>query len=217
MLDHMPDGIPMLSEAAEDFKQAFTRQANLVRLPPSTTICHQGNHCQQLPIVTSGQARVFKLSETGREITLYRITPGESCVLTASCIMSDLAFPAIAETDQDVEAVVIPAAIVSEWFETYPVWRKFIFHMISLRMASILTVIEEVAFQRMDIRLSRHLSSAADEQGFIKTTHQQIADELGTAREVVTRLLRDMEADGSIEMSRGMIHLLRKDDLPEQD
>jgi CRP/FNR family transcriptional regulator len=213
MLDNMPDNIPLLSNAPDEFTTAFMQQASLAGLPSATTICHQGNRCQQLPILVSGQARVFKLSDSGKEITLYRITPGESCVLTASCIMSDLVFPAIAVTEQDIEVILIPASIVAEWFETFPVWRQFIFHMISLRLSSILTVIEEVAFQRMDIRLSRYLASAANDEGYLKTTHQQIADELGTAREVVTRLLKDLEADNAIEMSRGMIHILRRDRL----
>jgi len=213
MLDKLPENLPFLDEAPEDFRNVFMQQATQASLPAKSTVCHQGNECQQLPILLSGQARVFKLSESGKEITLYRISPGESCVLTASCIMSDISFPAIAETEEDIEVLLIPASAVTDWFEKYPVWRQFIFQMISLRLDSILTVIEEVAFQRMDIRLSNYLSSATSDEDRIKTTHQQIADELGTAREVVTRLLKDLEADGKIELQRGMIRILDREKL----
>ena len=216
MIERLPEHIPLLSDAPEEFKKALMQQASIVRLPAATTICHQGNQCEQLPILLSGQARVFKLSDTGREITLYRIAPGESCVLTASCIMSDLSFPAIAETEQDIEALVVPANVTTAWFEQFPAWRQFIFQMISRRLDSILTVIDEVAFQRMDIRLTRYLDSVTDDSGSIRTTHQQIADELGTAREVVTRLLKDLEADGKIEMKRGMIRIIDREKLSGQ-
>ena len=215
MLDSMPDNIPILSNAPDDFKAVFMQQAVKASLPAGATVCHQGNVCQQLPILISGQARVFKLSESGKEITLYRIAPGESCVLTASCIMSNLSFPAIAETEEDVEALLIPANKVADWFEEYPAWRQFVFEMISRRLSSILTVIEEVAFQRMDSRLANYLANNTNDENCINTTHQQIADELGTAREVVTRLLKDLEADGKIELKRGLIRILDKEKLQD--
>lgn len=213
MLDSMPDNIPILSNAPDDFKAVFMQQAVKASLPAGATVCHQGNVCQQLPILLSGQARVYKLSESGKEITLYRIAPGESCVLTASCIMSNLSFPAIAETEEDVEALLIPSNTVADWFEQYPAWRQFVFEMISRRLSSILTVIEEVAFQRMDSRLANYLANNVNNENCIKTTHQHIADELGTAREVVTRLLKDLEADRKIELKRGLIRILDKEKL----
>ena len=216
MLDELPDLIPILDQADADFMHELKRHATKITLPAGTSVCHQGNTCEHLPIILEGRARVFKISENGREITLYRIARGESCVLTASCIMSDLTFPAIAVTEQTSDALIIPASCVTRWFEEFPVWRQFIFHMVSLRLSSILTVIEEVAFQRMDSRLANYLLNASGEDGIIHTTHQQIADELGTAREVITRLLRDFEADGNIALQRGLIRLLDKDSLTAQ-
>ena len=172
--------------------------------------------CEHLPIILSGRARVFKISENGKEITLYRIEEGESCVLTASCIMSNLSFPAIAITEQPTVALIIPASNVTRWFEDYPAWRQFIFKMVSLRLSSILTVIEEVAFQRMDSRLANYLLNTAGEGDSIHTTHQQIADELGTAREVITRLLKDFEADGKLTLQRGLVRLIDKNALTRQ-
>ena len=208
--------IPILKDATDLFRNVLEDQAHRVSLPAGSTVCHQGNTCEHLPIILAGQARVFKVSESGKEITLYRIAEGESCVLTASCIMSNIAFPAIAMTEQDTEALIIPAASVTRWFEEFPVWRHFIFQMVSLRLSNILTVIEEVAFQRMDNRLANHLVNSAGNDSVLRTTHQQIADELGTAREVITRLLKDLEADGKISMRRGMIHLLDKNALIDE-
>jgi CRP/FNR family transcriptional regulator len=213
MLEALPDNIPILNEAADDFRKELKQHANRITLPADTTVCQQGNICEHLPIILNGRARVFKISETGKEITLYRIEEGESCVLTASCIMSDISFPAIAVTERPSDALIVPAAKVTHWLEDFPVWRQFIFKMVSLRLSSILTVIEEVAFQRMDNRLANYLLNAAGQDSQIQTTHQQIADELGTAREVITRLLKDLEADGKLTLQRGLISLIDKQAL----
>lgn len=210
MLESLPKNIPELTEASDEFRNELKRNATRISLPAGSTVCQQGNMCEHLPIILGGRARVFKLSENGKEITLYRIEESESCVLTASCIMSGLSFPAIAITEQPTDALIIPASRVTRWFEDYPVWRQFIFKMVSLRLSSILTVIEEVAFQRMDSRLANYLLNTAGEVDSIHTTHQQIADELGTAREVITRLLKDLEADGKLALQRGLIHLVDK-------
>lgn len=216
MLESLPENIPLFTEASTELRNKLKRNAARVSLPEGSTVCQQGNMCEHLPIILSGRARVFKISENGKEITLYRIEEGESCVLTASCIMSNLSFPAIAITEQPTDALIIPASSVTRWFEDYPAWRQFIFKMVSLRLSSILTVIEEVAFQRMDSRLANYLLNTAGEGDSIHTTHQQIADELGTAREVITRLLKDFEADGKLTLQRGLVRLIDKNALTRQ-
>lgn len=210
MLEQVPDNFPFPDTGSENFLRAVKAQATLISLPANTTICHQGKTCEHLPILVNGRARVYKVSENGKEITLYRIAAGESCVLTASCIMSDLSFPAIAVTETECDALVFPAHVTTQWFDEFPVWRQFIFKMVSARLASILTVIDEVAFQRMDSRLANYLINTAGDEDTIHTTHQQIADELGTAREVITRLLKDLEAENRISLRRGEIQLLDK-------
>jgi len=199
--------LPLLQTAPADFRAEFERNVVAISLPTGHPICHQGNRCQHLPLLLTGQARVFKLGENGRELTLYRIYPGESCVLTASCMLSDIPFPAEAVTESEVKAVAVPTARALAWFERFPHWRHFIFGMVSHRLADILSLVEEVTFRRMDSRLAGHLLRRG-ERGALQQTHQQIADELGSAREVVSRLLKDFEARGLIQVGRGRIELL---------
>ncbi len=207
MIDHLPDELNWLAEISPELRRELKSAASLVSLAAGTTICGEGSRCEHLPILVEGQARVFKASESGREMTLYRIYPGESCVLTASCIMSEVDFPAMAITERASRAIVVPARRVTGWFDEFPEWRHFVFDLVSRRMASMLAVVEEVAFQRMDQRLERYLDSAAA-HGEVRATHQEIADELGTAREVVTRLLRELEARGRVKLHRGYISLV---------
>ena len=106
---------PLLAESLPEFRDKFFRSATLMSIPAAHTIASEGGECGQLALVFSGSVRVYKLAESGREITLYRISSGDSCVLTASCIMSDTPFPAIAETETDVEALIIPSQQAAEW------------------------------------------------------------------------------------------------------
>ncbi len=173
------------------------------------TLCLQGNRSNALPLVISGMVRVFKISESGKEITLYHIVDGESCVLTTASILADTPFPAEAQTDSDTRLVLLPAASVTEWISRFPVWQRFIFQLVAQRMAEVITVVEEVAFQRMDRRIANFLMlQKASDDGAIHITHQAIAAEIGTAREVVTRVLRDLERKGILALKRGRIRIV---------
>lgn len=165
----------------------------------------EGNACAHLPLILAGNARVYKLSDEGRPITLYRIPPGESCILTASCILSDRAFPAFAEAETDVEALVIPSALFREWFGQFDAWRTYVLDLLSRRLATMIELVEEVAFHRVDERLAAYLLDAGAPE--IVRTHEQIAADLGTSREVVSRILKDFEHHGWVALARGMIHL----------
>ncbi|MCB1922851.1 MAG: Crp/Fnr family transcriptional regulator [Gammaproteobacteria bacterium] len=178
-------------------------------LQAGRTICHQGDNCSQLALLTAGSARIFKLAESGREITLYRVEPGECCILTASCMLSSRAFPAHATVEADIHAIVIPAARVITWMETSPVWRQFLWGLLAARLADVIGLVEEVAFRRMDDRLADYLASHAEQRDrILNTTHGQIAADLGTSREVVSRMLKDLEQRGLLALSRGRIEIL---------
>ena len=126
-----PDQLDRLRTVFPGFKDpALLRQlearGQYVRLDAAQTICHQGDSCSHLALVTEGLARVYKLAETGREITLYRVTPGECCILTASCILSGQHFPAYATSESPVEGVLVPVDAVTAWMGSHPAWRDFI-------------------------------------------------------------------------------------------
>lgn len=191
-----------LAEVDEDFRTKFFNSATLVRIPAGHTIVSEGDNCQQLALLVSGKVRVYKLAETGREITLYRIGCGDSCVLTASCIISEDAFPAIAVTETEVEALVIPSIQAHEWMGDCKAWSSFVFSLIARRMADVITLLEKVAFRRMDERIAAYLIAMASQGAHLSITHQEIASDLGTGREVVSRILKNFERKGFIKVAR---------------
>lgn len=209
------NAFPALEAGGEAFRKAFFENAVLANLPPGQGIAGEGQACTQLALVLSGRARVYKLADSGREITLYRIKEGESCVLTASCIMSDNRFPAIAETETAVEAIIVPADKARAWMHTSPAWSAFIFSLISRRLADVIMVLEEVAFQRMDTRIAGYLMALIDQgrNSPLHLTHHQIAADLGSSREVVSRVLKDLEGRGLVKVARGEIALIDPEGL----
>ncbi len=152
--------------------------------------------------------RVYKIGETGREITLYRFGNGSSCILTANAILSHKTFPAVATVEQDAEAVMIPANVFRDWVKRYDLWREFVFDLLSDRLSTVMAVIDEVAFQRMDRRVASLLLERAKYQNPLRITHQEIAAELGSSREVISRLLEDFVSEESIRSGRGTVEVL---------
>lgn len=179
-----------------------------VKLPPDQHICMEGSHCSSLALVLSGTARVYKLGESGKEITLYRVEAGESCVLTLSCIVTGKLFPAFAMSETNVEAIIIPTSKVRSWMEQQPSWRDYGWRLIANRLADVISLVEEITFKRMDDRLARYLEQQRQQHGErLSITHQQIAADLGTSREVISRLLKDLEQRGELSLGRGQIVL----------
>ena len=205
--------LPVIEKASASFQQDFFDNAVIVNIPKGHAIASEGSACGQLAIVLSGDVRVYKLGDSGREITLYRIRSGDSCVLTASCIMSDLPFPAIAESESDVQAVVLPATKVRDWLTESKAWCQFVFALISKRLAEVISVLEEVTFLHMDERIAAYLIALAGKGVEHHVTHHQIAADLGTTREVVSRILKAFEVKNYIEMARGYIKINNLDAL----
>ncbi|HEX7294345.1 MAG TPA: Crp/Fnr family transcriptional regulator [Pyrinomonadaceae bacterium] len=207
------DLFPAFSNAGPALQAELFEHATVVEIPAHQFICLEGNHCSGIPLVLKGRARVYKLSESGREITLYRVEPGDSCILTASCIMSGVEFPAFVATETDLEAIVIEPAILRRWVNQYDVWNQFLWTMLATRFAEVLSLVEEVAFQRVDKRTAEYLLGAAGADGKIKKTHQDISADIGTSREVVSRILKDFEHKGFITLARGEIQTENPDGL----
>ncbi len=208
-LKRVMPALPFLARAPTDLVRDFLREASIRAIPAGVQIFAEGDECNAIAVLLSGTVRVFKIGETGREITLYRFDQGESCILTANCILGSHQFPAIAVVERDAEAIVIPASAFREWVNRYELWRDYVFDLLSRRLASVMAIVDEVAFRRMDARiadfLARRLSASAPH---MRMTHQQIAAELGTSREVVSRILEDFSAAGLIATGRGTITLL---------
>ena len=178
------------------------------KFEPGVTILEEGHSCTGVILVLSGFIRIFKLSEDGKEITLYRIGRGETCVLTIACLLGtgNVLFPVAASTEQQSEAVFIPTDIFTKLFYELPSLQKFFFTSISAKFYSLLGLLENVTFKKTSDRLLDFLITKTAAGTYpIYSTHEAIASELGTAREVVSRLLKDMENTGSVTLSRGKI------------
>ena len=201
---------PTLDAATREVvdKRGFT-----LRAPAGAWIFREGLACEAYPIIASGRVRVQKTGANGREITLYRVGPGETCVITTACLMRDAAYDAEAVAETDVTAKVLPRAVFRELLATSESFRDFVFRAFSARLASLLARIEEVAFERIDRRLAQRILDAVGEDGAVAQTHRELAVELGTAREVVSRKLKDFERSGWIELHRGGFRLLRPEAL----
>lgn len=209
--------LPFLSDSNARLAQAFRAQATCMSLPAGTTIFETGDRCSTFAILITGQVRVFTIGETGREITLYRFERGESCILTTSCILGIQHFPAIATVEQDVSAYVIPDSVFQEWINEFQPWRTYIFQLLARRLATVMAVLDEVAFRRMDVRIAEFLLHRISlEQHTLHLTHQQIAIELGTSREVVSRILADFADSDLVQLARGTITITNKAGLHQR-
>jgi CRP/FNR family transcriptional regulator len=208
--------------ALRSIEATIRRETQVTTLEAGAFVCMDGNVCRSLALVVKGEVRVYKTGAGGREITLYRVRPGESCILTASCILSDRQFPAFAVADTDVTARIVPASSVRRWMDTEPVWRRYMFDLIAGRLDTVISTVEEVAFRRLDMRLAGLLLNmsvpleGSRTHRVLHTTHERLAADLGSAREVVSRLLKDFENDGFVDLQRGTIRLLDLQGLQEK-
>lgn len=197
-----------LQNADLDFVKDFQRSAFVAQIPAGHDVFLEGDHVEAIALLISGVVRVYKVGETGREITLYRFGNGSSCILTANAILSRNTFPAIATVEQNAEAVMIPADVFRDWVKRYDLWRDFVFDLLSQRLSTVMAVVDEVVFQRMDRRVATLLLKRGRISNPIRITHQEIASELGSSREVISRLLEDFIHEGSIQAERGSIEIL---------
>lgn len=200
--------MPILQQSDAVFIREFTQAAFFARIPAGHDVFLEGDQVEAIALLISGVVRVYKIGETGRQITLYRFGNGSSCILTANAILSQKTFPAIATIEQDAEAVMIPADSFRDWVRRYDLWREFVFDLLSQRLSTMMAIVDEVTFQRMDRRVAALLLNRARTQNPLHITHQEIAAELGSSREVISRLIEDFVSEGCIRSGRGTIEAL---------
>lgn len=202
------DAFPAFGSLPERTVQDIISGAALKAFPTGMLIYTEGDACSAIAFLLSGEIRVFKTAEGGREITLYEIGRGETCILNASCILADTPYPANAVSLKSGSMLLVSADTFRKLMDLSQEMRYFVFDIMSRRLATVMALVEEVAFGRMDVRLKDYLSDKADNR-VIMTTHQRIADDLGTSREVVSRLLKDLERKGILTLSRNEITLIK--------
>ena len=205
-----PAPVPeFLRRAPAELQREFALAAALVELTHGCPVLSPGQACDGVAFLATGSVRVFQVGAEGREVTLYRIERDECCILTVVCLLGGQPFPALATAETDVRAWVVPAGRLRDWVARHPFWRDYVFALLGRRLGEVLLRMEDVAFRRVDVRLAEALRRRAGPRGrFITVTQQQLADELGTAREVVSRVLARLKADGALRLARGRIELL---------
>ena len=205
--------LPELSESSDDSISPLFDQAPVITLEKNSTVFRPGDACNNYLVVLDGRVKVFNRAENGREILLYRLSAGDSCVLTTSCLFGNKNYPAEGKAETDVTALAIPVAQFNQALQQSAIFREQVFSAFSEHLTELITLVEEVAFGRLDVRLARYLLKQSDENLTLASTHQNIATELGSAREVISRLLKELESQGFISITRGKITILDIDAL----
>lgn len=202
--------VPFAQDLSKEGRALLTKGLRVDQYPEGTFVKAESEKLVNLPIVLSGRVRVFKASPSGRTLTLYRLKAQDTCLLAAYCILSDTAYPAEAMVDQASEMILISADVFKALYSTEKAVQEYVVNLGLHRIIKLIMVIEEIAFKRLDKRLAQFLIEKVIEKGqasWVKMTHQQIADELGTAREVISRLLNEFESNDYVSLARKQIEI----------
>ena len=193
------------------FEPELLEQINALgeaEIPKGAVILREAAYIKEIPLVVTGKIKVRKTDENGKEIILYHISPGESCILSITSCINEKQSNAEAITEEASTLVVVPATKVREWMDSYKSWRKFVMQLYQSRLDELLNLVDSISFKQTDSRLYDKLKTLQQKNGNeIKITHQQLANEIGTAREVISRLLKHLEKENYIKLERGIIHI----------
>jgi len=198
---------PGLSSLDSAEQRLLVENSAVIAVKKDTVIFGPGKKPDHLLLLLEGTVRVQQISEKGREIVLYRIRAGESCVMTTACVLAVESYPAQGIAESDAQAAAIPLNVFDDLVGQSAQFRHFIFSAYSRRIAELFHIIEDVAFQRVDVRLAEKLLDIAQGSTSIRITHQQLSSELGTAREVISRQLSEFQRRRLVTQSRGVIEL----------
>lgn len=199
------DRFPAFAELPAEALRGLLGDAMLVTAPAGTALFEPNMPCEGFPLVIEGSVRVVKASAGGREIVLYRVSPGEACILSGGCLLGQNEYMARGIAETEVRLLKIPPARFQDLILRFPAFRRFVFDMYGARLAEVMELVEEVAFRRLDSRLARLLVQRAP---VVQATHQELADELGSVRVVVSRVLRDFEDKALVRLERERITVL---------
>jgi len=182
----------------------------LKKFPAGSVIQQEDSYIKSIPLVLNGSLKVMRTDAAGHEILLYYITPGESCIMSFLGGIHNETSKIKATVEEDAEILFIPVEKASEWVKKFPEWTDFIFKLYHKRFEELLTAVNAIAFQKLDMRLLQLLKQKAElyQTKELKITHQQLADELGTAREAVSRVMKQMEIEGLVVLARNKVTLL---------
>jgi CRP/FNR family transcriptional regulator len=195
---------PLLGDVAADLRDAMEHQVATLTVPAGAVVFDERQACQGFPFVLGGSIRVVKAAANGRELQLYRVGPGETCIISSSCLLGHAAYNARGVAETETTLALLPRGLFDDLLADAP-FRNFVFHLFAERIADLMQLVEAVAFYKLDQRLAALLLGRGQ---LLRITHQQLADELGSVREIVTRLLRGFAGQGSVRLGREQIEVL---------
>jgi len=204
---------PVLAGLPAARLEALLAQAQLVRAPAGSVLFDADQPCRGFPLLIEGSIRVTKAAPSGREILLYRVEPGQGCILSGGCLLGHADYSAKGTAETDVVLLSIPGGLFHDLLLESEPFRRFVFGMYGERLAEVMQLVEEVAFRRLDARLAQLLIRRGP---VVQATHQSLADELGSVREIVSRLLRGFEERGWVRLERERVTVLDPKALASQ-
>ena len=203
----LEEQLPFFRE--KELKEAIAQKGQIVQVAGGSVILDEGKYVKTVPLLLSGLAKVVQVMD-GKELLLYYIYPSESCIMSIHCGLNELKSTVRAIVEEDSVAVLLPAFEIGNWQRLYPSFNQFIIDLYQKRFHNVLEAFNALAFQKLDDRIMSQLNQRASalQSKEIHTTHQELSDELGTARETVSRILKKLEADQKLILHRGWIELL---------
>ncbi len=197
------EDVPLLRALDEQTKAQLRESAIRKQLPRGAVLFRPGDRCVLFPLIVSGTVRVQRVTESGREIVLYRVSTNETCILTTASLLSDDAYAAEGVAETDVVAYIVPAERFAALMNASETFRALVFDGYSRRIATLMSRIEEIVCTRINVRLAERLLALRGPDNRISVTQQSLAADLGTAREVIGRTLKNFERSGWVKLSRG--------------
>ena len=196
---------PALLKLEPNARDILIKSARMVEAPVGTVGYREGGACGAYVMRLAGQSRVYKMSTSGREILLYRVAAGETCVITTTCLLGHSNYPASTIVEEPIRDVIIPAPAFNQLMIDSAVFRQFVMTNYGVLISDLIVLLDEVAFHSIDARLAKLLLDTGN--ATLSRTHQLMADELGTAREVVSRQLKRFEQKGWVALGRGHVEI----------
>lgn len=207
------DLYPALAGLPGDRLSALLQPKAVMQVPAGTRIFAEHQPCQGFPLLLEGSIKVVKQAASGRELMLYRVAPGGSCIITSSCLLGHSDYNARGIAESPLSMLLLPAPVFGQLMLDHAPFRDFVFHLFAERIGELMQLVEEVAFARLDQRLARLLLARND--SVLNVTHQQLADELGSVREIVSRLLKGFAAQGLVSLGREQLTITDRPRLQE--
>ena len=201
---------PTLAGLSVSLRDEVERNLSLMQVDAGTPMFHEQDACSAFPIILAGRVRIARTMENGRELVLYEVEPGESCVLSTSCLLGNARYNAHAKCMTRVELATLPRTVFDRLVAEHRPFREEVFHLFGERLVRLVELVESIGFQRLDQRLAAALLGKGQR---MNTSHEQLAHTLAVSRESISRMLKQFEEHGWVKLHRGVIEILQPREL----